>query len=60
VRLFAVRPDPEPMTEQDLADWGGSVDARSGVSLGVHATPENVISAGEAVLAVINARRGKP
>jgi hypothetical protein len=47
------------MTEQDLADWGKAVDARSSVSLGVHATPENVISAGEAVLAVINARRGK-
>lgn len=61
MKLIALRGGsaPEPMTEQDLADWGGAVDAGSSVSLGGRVTPESVIRRGEAVLAVINARRGK-
>jgi hypothetical protein len=62
VKLISLRcaADPEPMTEQDLADWGGAVDSRSSVSLSGRVTPERVIRAGEAVVSVINARRGKP
>jgi hypothetical protein len=52
-------PGPEPMTEQDVADWGGVIDARSNVSVPGRRTPDNVLNAGEAALAVINARRGK-
>jgi hypothetical protein len=61
VKLIALRggSDPEPMTDQDLADWGGVIDARSNVSTPGRKTPENVISAGEAALAVTNARRGR-
>lgn len=52
--------DPEPMTDQDLQDWGGDVDSRSGVGRGPGGrTSERDIAAGEAVLSVINARRGK-
>lgn len=56
---FRAASDPEPMTEQDIADWGGAVDAKSGVSVRGGKTPENVINGGEAVLAVIKARRGR-
>ena len=57
--LFSGR-DPEPMTDQDLQDWGGDVDSRSGVSCGPGGrTSARDIAAGEAVLSVINARRGK-
>ena len=61
MKLIAIRggSDPEPMTEQDLADWGGVIDARSNVSAPGRATPENVINAGEAALAVTSARRGR-
>lgn len=61
MKLIALRggSDPEPMTEQDLADWGGAIDARSNVSAPGRKTPDNVLNAGEAALAVINARRGK-
>jgi len=51
--------DLPPMTEQDLADWGGVIDSRSSVSLGSHRTPDSVIAAGQAAVDVINARRGK-
>ena len=54
-------PDPEPMTDQDLDDWSASVDSRSGVGRGPGGrTSERDIAAGEAVLSVINARRGRP
>lgn len=61
MKLISVRggPDPEPMTDQDLDDWGDAVDARSNVSARGRKTPENVINAGEAVLAVINSRKGR-
>jgi len=61
VKLIAIRggSDPEPMTAQDLADWGGVIDARSNVSARGRKTPENVINAGEAALAVTDARKGR-
>lgn len=49
---------PKPMTEQDLADWGGVIDSRSNVGAPRRETPENVINAGEAAIAVIKGRRG--
>jgi len=51
--------DPQPMTEQDLADWGNVIDSKSNVSVSGRETPESVINAGEAALAVINGRRGR-
>jgi hypothetical protein len=51
--------DPEPMTAQDIQDWGGSVDAKSSVGGRNGRTPENVLAAGQAVVDVTNARRGK-
>ena len=60
MKLIALRGGsvPQPMTEQDLADWGGVIDSRSNVSASGRETPENVISAGEAAIAVIKGRRG--
>lgn len=51
--------DPEPMSAQDLQDWGGSADAQSAVSGRKGKTPENVIAKGQAAVDVTNARRGK-
>ena len=51
--------NPEPMTDQDLADWGNAVDAKSSVSGRPGVTRENTINAGQAAADVINARRGK-
>jgi hypothetical protein len=48
-----------PMSAQDLDDWASAVDARSNVSVSGRVTPENVISAGQAVTDVISARRGR-
>jgi hypothetical protein len=61
VKLTLLRSaDPEPMTDQDLQDWGGAVDAKSGVGrLSGGRTPENVLNAGQAAVDVTNARRGR-
>jgi hypothetical protein len=60
MKLALLRTDPEPMTAQDLQDWGGAVDAKSGVGrLSGGRTPENVLSAGQAAVDVTNARRGR-
>jgi hypothetical protein len=62
VKLFASRgnsDDPEPMTDQDLADWGGIVDARAQEDRRRGVTRGSVIAAGQAAVDVTNARRGK-
>lgn len=61
MKLIALRggSDPQPMSDQDLADWGGVIDSRSNVSVPGRETPENVINAGEAAIAVLQGRRGK-
>lgn len=48
-----------PMTDQDLQDWAESVDARSNVGGPGGATPEGVISAGQAIADMIGARKGR-
>lgn len=50
---------PQPMTDQDLQDWGASVDAKSAVGGGKGKTPENVINAGQAAADVTRARWGR-
>ena len=57
--LLRSAPDPEPMTAQDLQDWGGTVDAKSAVGGRGTKTPENVINAGQAAVDVTNARKGR-
>jgi hypothetical protein len=61
VKLIAILggSDPDPMTDQDLQDWGGSVDAKSAVGGGKGKTPENVIAAGQAAADVTRARWGR-
>lgn len=51
--------DPEPMSAQDLQDWGASADAQSAVSGRKGKTPENIIAKGQAAVDVTNARKGK-
>lgn len=47
------------MTAQDLDDWCASIDARAQADQARGVIRNGVISAGEAALSVINARRGK-
>jgi hypothetical protein len=60
MKLFAGRGnDPEPMTDQDLADWGGIIDARAQEDRKRGVARDSVINAGQAAVDVTNARRGK-
>jgi hypothetical protein len=61
VKLIAARggTDPKPMTEQDLVDWQGIIDARALEDRARGATRDSVLNAGDAAVDVVNARRGK-
>jgi hypothetical protein len=50
---------PQPMTDQDLQDWGGAVDAKAAASRKSGKTDENVIAAGQAAADVTRARWGR-
>lgn len=57
--MASAAPALPPLTDQDLADWGGAVDAKSNVGGRRGETPERVIAAGQAVVDLVNARRGR-
>lgn len=55
----AAKSEPLPMTDQDLADWGGVIDARAQADRARGVTRDSVLNAGDAAVIVVNARRGR-
>jgi hypothetical protein len=51
--------NPPPMTDQDLDDWCASIDARAQADQRRGVIRNSVINAGDAVVTVIKARRGR-
>jgi hypothetical protein len=48
----------QPMTDQDLQDWGAVIDAKAQQDQARGVIRNGVINAGQAVTDLINARRG--
>lgn len=59
MKLRLLSADPEPMTAQDLQDWGGAIDARARADQARGITRDGVLNAGQAAVDVTNARRGR-